>query len=138
MLPIYEQSNSAMERIHEQQIWEPEVTVICVDNSCLLIGFHGGGVNKAQAQAIALYYEEKIKAYPDNKNLGEYEVSRSSDNHAEVKYKGKQWEVLLDERRCSCRVWQVKGLPCVHVEAFIAFTRDAFWDNYVDSYFTNG
>ncbi|PWA61821.1 transposase, MuDR [Artemisia annua] len=42
-------------------------------------------------------------------NLGEYQVSRSSDNHAEVKYKGKRWEVLLDERRCSCRVWQVKA-----------------------------
>ncbi|GKE26804.1 transposase, MuDR, MULE transposase domain protein [Tanacetum coccineum] len=69
-------------------------------------------------------------------NLGEYQVSRSSDNRAEVKYKGKRWEVLLDQRICSCRVWQVKGLPCVHAAAFIAFTRDANWDSYVDPYFT--
>lgn len=61
-------------------------------------------------------------------------MSRSSDNRAEVKYKGKRWEVLLDERRCSCRVWQVKGLPCVHATTFIAFTRDS-WDSYVDPYF---
>ncbi|GKB54168.1 hypothetical protein Tco_0904921 [Tanacetum coccineum] len=69
-------------------------------------------------------------------NLGEYQVSRSSDNRAEAKYKGKRWEVLLDQRICSCRVWQVKGLPCVHAAAFIAFTRDANWDSYVDPYFT--
>ncbi|PWA36330.1 transposase, MuDR, MULE transposase domain protein [Artemisia annua] len=69
-------------------------------------------------------------------NLGDYQVSRSSDNRAEVKYKGRRWEVLLDEKTCSCRAWQVKGLPCVHAAAFIAFTRDNIWDSYVDSYFT--
>ncbi|PWA82218.1 transposase, MuDR [Artemisia annua] len=67
--------------------------------------------------------------------LGEYEVCRSNDNHAEVKYKGKRWEVILDERKCSCRVWQVKGLPCVHAAAFIAFIRES-WEKYVDPYFT--
>ena len=69
-------------------------------------------------------------------NLGDYQVSRSSGNRAEVKYNGRRWEVLLDEKTCSCRVWQVKGLPCVHAAAFIAFTRDAIWDSYVDPYFT--
>ncbi|KAL4572798.1 hypothetical protein LXL04_019583 [Taraxacum kok-saghyz] len=71
-----------------------------------------------------------------SKNLGEYEVSRCSDNHAEVKCKGKRWEVNLYERKCSCRVWQVTGLPCVHASAFIAFTRDVNWDKYVDSCYT--
>ncbi|XP_078180488.1 uncharacterized protein LOC144574401 [Carex rostrata] len=70
------------------------------------------------------------------KNLGEYEVCRSSDNRAEVKYKGKRWEVILDEKKCSCRVWQVRGLPCAHATAFIAFTRDVNWEKYVDPYFT--
>ncbi|GJT28102.1 transposase, MuDR, MULE transposase domain protein [Tanacetum coccineum] len=51
-------------------------------------------------------------------------------------YKGNRWEVLLDEKTCSCRVWQVKGLSCVHAVAFIAFTRDSIWDNYIDPYFT--
>lgn len=53
-----------------------------------------------------------------------------------MKCKGRRWEVYLDERRCSCRVWQVKGLPCVHAAAFIAFTRDTDWGKYVDPYFT--
>ena len=52
-----------------------------------------------------------------------------------MKYKGKRWEVILDERKCSCRVWQVKGLPCVHAAAFIAFIRES-WEKYVDPYFT--
>ncbi|CAH1427784.1 unnamed protein product [Lactuca virosa] len=70
------------------------------------------------------------------KNLGEYEVTRSCENQAEVKYKGTRWEVNLDEIKCSCRVWQVQGRPCVHAAAFIAFIRDANWDKYVEPYFT--
>ncbi|CAI9293844.1 unnamed protein product [Lactuca saligna] len=71
-----------------------------------------------------------------SKNLGNFEVCRSSDNRAQVNYKGKRWEVILDEIKCSCRVWKVKGLPCVHAAANIAFTRDPDWDIYVDTYFT--
>ncbi|PWA74873.1 transposase, MuDR [Artemisia annua] len=70
------------------------------------------------------------------KNLGEYEICRSNENRAAVKCKGKRWEVILDERKCTCRVWQVKGLPCVHAAAFIAFLRDYNWEKYVDEYFT--
>nr|XP_043618129.1 uncharacterized protein LOC122589870 [Erigeron canadensis] len=71
-----------------------------------------------------------------SKNLGAYGVFRSSDNRAEVEYKGKRWEVILNERKCTFRVWQVTGLPCVHAAAFIAFTRDTDWVKYVDSCFT--
>ena len=53
-----------------------------------------------------------------------------------MNYKGKRWEVILDEKKCSCRVWQIKDLPCVHAAAFIAFTREDNWDKYVDTYFT--
>ncbi|PWA64461.1 hypothetical protein CTI12_AA342820 [Artemisia annua] len=49
-------------------------------------------------------------------------VCASSDNRAEVKYKGKRWEVILVERKCT--------------SAFIAFIRDNNWDKYVDPYFT--
>nr|KAJ0184950.1 hypothetical protein LSAT_V11C900501820 [Lactuca sativa] len=62
------------------------------------------------------------------KNLGEYEVIRSSENQAKVKYKATRWEVNLDEKKCSCRVWQVQV-------DFIAYIRDANWDKYVDPYF---
>ena len=68
--------------------------------------------------------------------MGEFQVCRSSDNHAEVNHKGKRWDVILDKKTCSCREWQVTGLPCVHVAAFIAFTRETSWDKYVDTYFT--
>ncbi|CAH1437875.1 unnamed protein product [Lactuca virosa] len=70
------------------------------------------------------------------KNLSEYEVTRSCENQAEVKYKGTRWEVNLDERKCSCQVWQVQGGPCVHAAAFIDFIRDPNWEKYVDPYFT--
>ncbi|GJR34719.1 transposase, MuDR, MULE transposase domain protein [Tanacetum coccineum] len=69
-------------------------------------------------------------------NLGEYEVCRSSENRAEVKFKGKRWEVILDDTQCTCRVWQVAGLPCVHAAAFITFIRDVDWEKYVDPYYT--
>ncbi|GKA09863.1 transposase, MuDR, partial [Tanacetum coccineum] len=69
-------------------------------------------------------------------NLGDYEICRSNENRAVVKCKGKRWDVILDERRCTCRVWQVKGLPCVHAAAFIVFIRDNDWEKYVDGYFT--
>ncbi|PWA83528.1 Aminotransferase-like mobile domain-containing protein [Artemisia annua] len=72
----------------------------------------------------------------ESPNLGEYEICRSNENRAAVKCKGKRWEVILDERKCTCRVWQVKGLPCVHAAAFIAFLRDYNWEKYVDEYFT--
>ncbi|XP_071704018.1 uncharacterized protein [Rutidosis leptorrhynchoides] len=49
-------------------------------------------------------------------------VLRSSDNRAEVKYKGRQWEV--------------KGLPCKHAATFIGSIRDSNWDKYVDQFFT--
>ncbi|KAL4562019.1 hypothetical protein LXL04_034207 [Taraxacum kok-saghyz] len=56
-----------------------------------------------------------------SKNLGEYQVCRSCEYQAEVKCQGKRWDVYLDKRKCSCRVWQVTGLPC---------------EKYVDQYFT--
>ncbi|KAL7582506.1 uncharacterized protein LOC111921300 [Lactuca sativa] len=78
----------------------------------------------------------KIRLNDISKNLGEYEVCRSGDNQVDVKFKGSRWEVNLDKRKCGCRVWQVTGVPCVHEAAFIAFTRDANWDQYVDQYFS--
>ncbi|KAJ9561354.1 hypothetical protein OSB04_006514 [Centaurea solstitialis] len=66
-----------------------------------------------------------------------YQVIRRSDNRVEVNCrKKKRWEVLLDNKKCSCRVWQVKGLLCVYAVAFIAFTGETNWDKYVDPCFT--
>ncbi|GJR94823.1 transposase, MuDR, MULE transposase domain protein [Tanacetum coccineum] len=43
--------------------------------------------------------------------------------------------VTVSLNRGYVPVWQVKGMPCVHAAAFIAFIRES-WDNYVDPYFT--
>nr|GFA09229.1 hypothetical protein [Tanacetum cinerariifolium] len=56
-----------MEQIDKQQSiskTKAEVTVICVDNTALVT--ERAGVYIAQAMAIALYCDEKIKAHPDN------------------------------------------------------------------------
>ncbi|KAK9078304.1 hypothetical protein SSX86_002361 [Deinandra increscens subsp. villosa] len=71
-----------------------------------------------------------------SKNLGIYEVCRSGENRAEVKYMDRRWDVSLDDKTCTCGVWQVRGVPCIHATAFITFTMDENWDNFVDSYFT--
>ncbi|XP_035829935.1 uncharacterized protein LOC110944388 [Helianthus annuus] len=53
----------------------------------------------------------KTKTYLDkiSKKLGAYKICKSGENRAEVKYEDKRWEVSLDERKCSCRVWQKLG-----------------------------
>ncbi|KAL7604421.1 hypothetical protein Lser_V15G19860 [Lactuca serriola] len=71
-----------------------------------------------------------------SKNLGEYEVCGSGDNQVEVKFNGMRLEVNQDTRKFGCRVWQVTGFPFVHSAAFIAFTRDVIWAQYVDQYFS--
>jgi hypothetical protein len=63
-------------------------------------------------------------------------LRRSTDFSAEIQKNGMRWEVNLHERTCSYRAWQVKGIHCVHVAAFIASLRNPNWENYVDSYFT--
>lgn len=58
------------------------------------------------------------------------------DSSAEIQKEGLRWEVNLEEKTCTCRAWQVKGLPFVHAAAFIASIRNVRWENYVDSCFT--
>jgi len=69
-------------------------------------------------------------------NLGGYDVRRSTNICAEIQKSGMRWEVNLQERTCSCRKWQVKGVPCVHALVFITSIRNPNWESYVDSYFT--
>ena len=44
--------------------------------------------------------------------------------------------VQLDNRRCDCNAWELKGIPCVHALACIHFIR-ANIEEYVDPYFTS-
>lgn len=63
-------------------------------------------------------------------------MHRGSDLCAEVEHAGKRWEINLAEKTCTCRQWQVSGIPCIHAAAFIASIRNAKWEDYVDPYFT--
>ncbi|XP_039135693.1 uncharacterized protein LOC120273109 [Dioscorea cayenensis subsp. rotundata] len=81
--------------------------------------------------------EPSVKKYVRNlsRGLAAYEVQHCSDSKAEVSYKGQRCEVLLTDGICSCRKWQVFGIPCVHAMAFIFSIRGAKWEEYVDLYF---
>ncbi|KAK1302025.1 hypothetical protein QJS10_CPB12g00598 [Acorus calamus] len=57
------------------------------------------------------------------KGIGQYIGRRSNDHRAEVVGPKITCVVRLDERTCSCRVWQVSSLPCVHAATFITRVR---------------
>ncbi|WVZ73224.1 hypothetical protein U9M48_021561 [Paspalum notatum var. saurae] len=67
------------------------------------------------------------------------EVVSSLDGIAEVRAKegsGFRFVVNLDERTCSCRAWQVSGIPSKHALAFItSFSREKIEDH-VDMYYS--
>ncbi|XP_010265359.1 PREDICTED: uncharacterized protein LOC104603111 [Nelumbo nucifera] len=44
-------------------------------------------------------------------NLG---YTQCGDDEFEIRYKGKQEMMHLTSRSCSCKAWQMVGLPCVH------------------------
>jgi hypothetical protein len=43
--------------------------------------------------------------------------------------------VKLNEKTCSCREWQVSGIPCVHAIAFITSLDNEPLENYVDCFY---
>ena len=70
------------------------------------------------------------------KALHGYEVHNSSDYCAEIQKAGLRWEVNLKDHTCTCRAWQIKGIPCNHAAALIGSIRNVKWESYVDPYFT--
>lgn len=78
------------------------------------------------------------KLKEQSKNL-DIEVITSSDGIAEVIAKGGsgfRFVVNLDERTCSCRAWQVSGIPCKHAIAFITSISREKLEDHVDHYFS--
>ena len=79
---------------------------------------------------------KKLNAKTRELNL---EVVQSSQEVAEVTAlggSGFRFVVNLQERTCSCRQWQVSGLPCKHALAFITSLSNAHIQNYVDMYYS--
>jgi hypothetical protein len=49
---------------------------------------------------------------------------------------GFRFVVNLHERTCSCRKWQVSGIPCKHAIAFITSLTNVPLERYVDLYYS--
>ena len=67
------------------------------------------------------------------------EVVECSEEVAEVTAlggSGFRFVVNLQERTCSCRQWQVSGLPCKHALAFITSLSNTHIRNHVDLYYS--
>jgi hypothetical protein len=63
------------------------------------------------------------------------DVVTSMDGIAEVVARGGsgfRFVVNLDERTCSCRAWQVSGIPCKHALAFITSIRGEKIEEYIE------
>lgn len=67
------------------------------------------------------------------------EVSECSDEVAEVTAlggSGFRFVVNLVDRTCSCRQWQVSGIPCKHALAFITSLPNETIEKHVDFYYS--
>ena len=72
-----------------------------------------------------------------SRNL-DMDVQRSGNTLAEVSVKGSngyKCVVNLEERTCSCRKWQVSGIPCKHAIAFITYLGEPL-EKYVDMFYS--
>ena len=49
---------------------------------------------------------------------------------------GFRFVVNLHEKTCSCRQWQVSGIPCKHAIAFITSLSNVPLENHVDMYYS--
>ncbi|CAI9290557.1 unnamed protein product [Lactuca saligna] len=68
--------------------------------------------------------------------LRNYQVLPSGLNHFEVRGTTDAFEVDLEERTCSCKIWQLNGIGCVHSIAAISFmNRDV--ESYMDKMFSS-
>lgn len=80
---------------------------------------------------------EKLRA--DSFNLDIEVITASPDGVAELCAKGSsgfRFVVSLPERTCSCRAWQVSGIPCKHAIAFITSIPGQRLEDHVDDYFS--
>lgn len=77
----------------------------------------------------------KLKEQSRNLNMN---VLSTCDAIAEVTVRGGSglFVVNLDERTCSCRAWQVSGLPCKHALAFITSISREKIEDHVDNFYS--
>jgi len=74
-----------------------------------------------------------------SRNLDIDVVTSSLDGIAEVMARGGstyRFVVNLKERTCSCRAWDVSGLPCKHAIAYITSIPGEKIEDHVDNYYS--
>jgi len=79
-----------------------------------------------------------VKLKEQNRNL-DIDVITSGDGIAELCARGGssfRFVVNLDQRTCTCRAWQVLGLPCKHALAYITSIRGEKIEDHVDNYYS--
>lgn len=64
-----------------------------------------------------------------------YKVLRDGKENYTVKGKGSSFCVSLKNRSCSCRIWELTGVPCSHAVTTIQESRQNLID-YVAKWFT--
>ncbi|XVE61624.1 hypothetical protein DITRI_Ditri06bG0055400 [Diplodiscus trichospermus] len=77
----------------------------------------------------------KAKFDKQKKNGVEWRVVWNGDKGCEVKKGRRQYIVKIKKRECSCRLWQISGIPCAH--ACCAIWHDGGNpDNYIDKWYS--
>ncbi|KAM0836464.1 hypothetical protein ACQ4PT_062310 [Festuca glaucescens] len=75
-----------------------------------------------------------------SKTIGRNKILWTTEHEAEVTLLDvkfvKRHIVNLQNRTCTCRVWQVSGKPCMHALAFICSINGAEIQTYVDDYYS--
>jgi hypothetical protein len=69
-------------------------------------------------------------------NLEVLECSEEVVEVTALRGSGFRFMVNLYDRICSCRQWQVSGIPCKHAIAFITSLNNAPLEKYVDMYYS--
>ena len=73
------------------------------------------------------------------KSIKDHEVLICGSGKAELIVNTFRHAVNLEEKTCSCRAWQVIGIPCNHALAFIAkISSEVLMDDFVHEYFSVG
>ncbi|PKU59816.1 hypothetical protein MA16_Dca027652 [Dendrobium catenatum] len=62
-------------------------------------------------------------------------IRLSTSVRAEVEGLNERHEVDIEKKECTCGLWQLSGLPCIHGAAFIGTTQNNLWHSYVDDHY---
>ena len=107
-----------------------------LDNCLCKSGTEGG---KSQTFLEGLILPHILKRLNERSRDLDLDVIECGNGLAEVSVlsgSGFRCVVNLHDKTCTCRQWQVSGIPCVHALAFITSLSNASLENYVDPFYS--